>query len=392
MVSGSKLRLLGVLPLVGAALALGQGCGMLVGIEETNVENTAGASDDAGTGGGGKGGAAGGGSSGSAGMQASGGAAGSGTSGSAGRGGSSGGGGAGKGGAGGSDGGSSGSGGDVAGKGGSSSGSAGMSQGGMPSSGGSAGSGAMNDCGGLDARCNNAGKHEICTDGAWESDPCPLDKPTCEDGACIVRGPTMVQSSSYYIDSTEVTVAQYNEFLTAKDGDTSGQSGVCGWNDDYAPGEDAGPDDWPISYVDWCDATAYCKWANKHLCGRLDGEQITLEELLIANDSQWFRACGGPSGSPHPNGDPMCNANGGFDTTAPVATFPGCEGFYPGLFDMEGNVAEWVDACDAESGAADTCYALGGSTVDSESYCTHTPDEYTRDATAFTVGFRCCSG
>jgi formylglycine-generating enzyme required for sulfatase activity len=77
---------------------------------------------------------------------------------------------------------------------------------------------------------------------------------------------------------------------------------------------------------------------------------------------------------------------------APVGTFLGCEGFYPGLFDMEGNVAEWVDLCEGTGGAADICYALGGSVVDSQSYCTEIPYDFPRDGKYFTTGFRCCSG
>lgn len=392
MVRGSKRTLAGVVPVVGVALALGLGCNAIVGIEETKVTNEDGAAaaggtaGSAGKGGDGSGGTSG--ASGASGMKATGGSAGSGTGGgtTGGSGGSGGGSGSGTGGSK-----AGGGGADAAGTGGSASGSGGASQGGMPATGGTGGM-TTGDCGGLTERCTESGEHEVCTDGDWESDPCPLDTPTCEDNACIVRGPKMVQSSDYYIDSTEVTVAQYQAFLDAKNGDTTGQIGKCGWNDDYEPTDNAGPDDWPISYVDWCDATAYCKWADKHLCGRLDGNQLTFEELLLSNDSQWFRACGGPDGSPHPNGDPMCNTSDGTDMTAPVATFPGCEGYYPGLFDMEGNVAEWVDLCDGMSGAADTCYALGGSTLDDKSYCTRIPGEFTRDTTAFSVGFRCCSG
>jgi len=63
---------------------------------------------------------------------------------------------------------------------------------------------------------------------------------------------------------------------------------------------------------------------------------------------------------------------GGFENLAPVASFPGCEGFYPGLFDLEGNVAEWVDSCDGSSGPNDHCTLAGGSEIDQIAYCTET--------------------
>jgi hypothetical protein len=81
-----------------------------------------------------------------------------------------------------------------------------------------------------------------------------------------------------------------------------------------------------------------------------------------------------------------------------VATYAGCEGYYPGLFDMEGNAAEWVDWCEPagpDAGgtgpAFDNCHLMGGSYVDQQAYC----DEdfgYPRNTTANPFGFRCCGG
>jgi hypothetical protein len=38
-----------------------------------------------------------------------------------------------------------------------------------------------------------------------------------------------------------------------------------------------------------------------------------------------------------------------------------CEGGYPGLFDMGGNLEEWVDGCDKDTGSADDCAVAGSS-------------------------------
>ena len=61
---------------------------------------------------------------------------------------------------------------------------------------------------------------------------------------------------------------------------------------------------------------------------------------------------------------------------------------------MQGNVAEWVDACDANTGADDTCYLVGGSFVQigATDYCDEIPADYPRNTTANPFGFRCCSG
>jgi formylglycine-generating enzyme required for sulfatase activity len=82
-----------------------------------------------------------------------------------------------------------------------------------------------------------------------------------------------------------------------------------------------------------------------------------------------------------------CNSNGiGLST---VASHPGCEGASSGVFDMVGNVAEWVNACDANSGAVDGCETIGGSFADNGT-CTLSSLKH-RDEQLPGVGFRCCS-
>jgi formylglycine-generating enzyme required for sulfatase activity len=210
-------------------------------------------------------------------------------------------------------------------------------------------------------------------------------------------GPTLVPVSTFSIDSTEVTVAQYKVFLAAKGSDTSGQPSVCSWNTSYYDSSHPmNPDAFPVNFVDWCDALAYCTWAGKHLCGKIGGGSIAYADLYTPNLSQWFLACGGPGGASHPSNADMCNSNGGFGNLAPVATFPGCEGFYPGIFDLEGNAAEWVDSCDppeaGSNGSGDTCHLMGGSFIDDQSYCDEVGYDNPRSTLAVTFGFRCCSG
>jgi len=360
-------------------------CSKIVGIQDTDVESQAGAGPAAG-GSGGQGGAAGkpaNGSGGTAGAATgSGGSAGMGTGG---KGGAAMGGGTGGSGADGG-GGSGGTGGGKGRTGGSSGGTGGANASGGTGGAATGGAGATGGTGGTDAAGGEGG-------GGTPTCPskCPLDKPSCIDGACGVRGPALVTAGAYYIDSTEVTVGQYKAFLAAKGTDTSGQISVCAWNTDYKPAGDPGTDpNFPVSYVDWCDAAAFCSWADEHLCGAIDGSVLTKDGLFDANVSQWFQACG--AGGYHPKNNAHCNSVDGNGDAVPVATMPDCEGYYPGLFDMEGNVAEWVDVCDSNTGASDVCHALGGSMLDAQSYCSEDYDYFMRTETAFSVGFRCCSG
>lgn len=254
------------------------------------------------------------------------------------------------------------------------------------------------DCAEGSARCVS-GVRESCVGGIWQGDPCPVTEPICEgDGECVVRGPALVQvAGSFFVDSTEVTVDQYTAFLLATAGDVSGQPPECSWNTDYW--DDSMPMDLgnnPVTMVDWCDARAFCAWAGKRLCGSVGGGAIARDAIFTPAASQWYLACGGPNGGTAVNNDALCNSNGGFGGLAPVGTFPGCEGYYPGLFDMQGNAAEWIDSCDGATGPSDTCYLMGGSYVDNQSYCdevySDATEPYTRDTRAITFGFRCCSG
>lgn len=243
-------------------------------------------------------------------------------------------------------------------------------------------------------RCTPAGRERCNALGAaWESTPCPLDTPACDEGECVLRGPTMVRVGSFYVDSTEVTVGHYLGFLDARREDTDGQPGVCSWNTSFYDGTPSNPDNFPITNVDWCDARAFCAWAGKRLCGAIGGGAVENADALEPSKSQWMLACGGENGASHPaGGDPNdCNSTSGGGLRA-VGSTATCEGFFPGLFDLEGNAAEWIDSCASETGAEDICYLVGGSHIDSKSYCTEYYDEWPRNDFATPWGFRCCSG
>jgi hypothetical protein len=242
----------------------------------------------------------------------------------------------------------------------------------------------------------------------------PADTPTVSGCARFTRGPAMLAAPmltrTICVDSTEVTLAQYQQFLDAKNGDTTGQGPECAWNLSYSPAltcsfDPTGNASYPVSGVDWCDATAFCKWAGKRLCGGSTGgliETTSASDLQMAGVSEWTTVCSQGGQRDYPYGSVLqpdaCNTGehaGSALAIVPVATMPGCEGGYPGVFDMVGNVHEWEDACyplgGASPGPMDNCWFRGGSYHDLDSSCS-TAHVVTRDYVDYQcdIGFRCC--
>jgi len=207
----------------------------------------------------------------------------------------------------------------------------------------------------------------------------------------------MAKATSYYVDSTEVSKAQYDIFLAAKGSDTSGQIAECSWNKSYAPDGAAVDDPRPIVNVDWCDAAAYCSWADKRLCGAIGGGPVAATDLNDVTKSQMYLACAGLDGERYPYGGFTLikdNCNEYFSGyMADVGKFTKCEGHYTGIFDLVGNAAEWIDSCDSNGGAdhsLDNCQLGGGSYI-KDQYTCQTYFDNPRNDGADVFGFRCCS-
>jgi len=226
------------------------------------------------------------------------------------------------------------------------------------------------------------------------------------DGPCPnLPGPALVPVYTGCIDSTEVTVAQYTAFLSAKAGDTSGQPDECsGWNTSFLPAgwPPSGADDLPVEYANWCQAYMYCAWAGKTLCGALDGGAADPNAWNDPTQSEWFNACShnGDGLHTYPYGNnyapTLCNgADEGAD--AALSSRVTCLGGFPGLYDMSGNLYEWENSCyapsgDAAAGPNDFCHVRGGGfTDDSANLRCDNSISVNRSGPSENVGFRCCT-
>jgi formylglycine-generating enzyme required for sulfatase activity len=230
-----------------------------------------------------------------------------------------------------------------------------------------------------------------CTDTGCA--PCPAD---------MIEMPGADAKHTFCADKNEVTRAQYADFLATLP-PVTGQAAACTWNTSYTPSiwpAPDGTDNWPVTYVDWCDAAAYCKSVGKRLCGKVGGGgNVPIEWIGLGDRDEWTRACSNGSTYTFPYGntyDPAA-CNGAFNDAGhplPVGTFIGCKSAF-GTFDQSGNISEWEDSCvpvDGGSARDDHCQARGGDYLSNESYlrCDHGFGA-TRDDRRSTIGFRCCA-
>ncbi len=219
-------------------------------------------------------------------------------------------------------------------------------------------------------------------------------------GGGDVQPAKMVQlPAGFSIDSTEVTRAQYAAWLATKP--TGGQPPECSWNNDFTPGCDWPPGDkgdHPVVCVDWCDANAYCQGVGKRLCGAIGGGPEVDGEASDASKSEWFNACSSAGAHPYPYGDTydetLC-VGAHHDLDGPDAVqHDGCQSSVPGfegVFDLSGNVSEWVNSC-GDSADGRKCaerggdFALEGAGLDCRSVLYDSPT-----FRAQMIGFRCCA-
>jgi formylglycine-generating enzyme required for sulfatase activity len=223
--------------------------------------------------------------------------------------------------------------------------------------------------------------------------------------ATIKRG----DGSCFWMDTTEVTVTDYAEFLR---GAPPPQDSLCAWN---VPGGSGGTPGFepsstcaaqagldggtgsnqPMTCVDWCDALAFCAYAGKDLCR---------DDIAFPSDSaksDFYRACAGPNGSNTYGcaagcSATVCNgASSGNNAIQPVGAIPACSVLSSDgtteIFDLSGNVSEWTNSCSPNTETGQ-CMTRGGAylSTDSALECA-TSAPTARKATFPSLGFRCCA-
>jgi formylglycine-generating enzyme required for sulfatase activity len=128
---------------------------------------------------------------------------------------------------------------------------------------------------------------------------------------------TVVTVPEFWIDRTEVSNAAYALFVA-----DSGQAPPPGWVDGSIP---AGLEEHPVQGIIWETAMSYCTWANKRLPA----------------EAEWEIAARGPHGFLYPWGNDAQAVRLPNNDTYPVGTMAQNRSYF-GVYDMIGNVWEWV--------------------------------------------------
>ncbi|MEP7342850.1 MAG: bifunctional serine/threonine-protein kinase/formylglycine-generating enzyme family protein [Acidobacteriota bacterium] len=142
------------------------------------------------------------------------------------------------------------------------------------------------------------------------------------DGNDYEKPAHKVTLKPFYIDATEVTNEQYQQFV-----DAVRRQPPPHWPNGRSP---IGQDSHPVYNVSWDDANAFAIWAGKRL----------------PSEEEWEYAARGTDGRLYPYGNEakLQYSNAAEDDyRAPLAVKNYAQGVSPfGVYDMAGNVAEWT--------------------------------------------------
>lgn len=163
--------------------------------------------------------------------------------------------------------------------------------------------------------------------------------------------------SSFFIDRTETTRAQYQRFLLAtayRPPHVEQRWADEGWNWD---GTDypLGTGEHPVVLTNWYDAKAYCQWSGKRLPTEAEWQLAALGASPDERNYPWGDEYN-PTALNHGRDDHDCfDDSDGWERTSPVGSFPSGASAI-GALDMYGNAWEWT--ADVRQGDWNACSGL----------------------------------
>jgi eukaryotic-like serine/threonine-protein kinase len=155
-----------------------------------------------------------------------------------------------------------------------------------------------------------------------------ISQSNCEDWIEPEAPQHTIYLDAYWVDRTEVTNGMYALCVANGACDPPRDRGSNNRNSYYGNSE---YDDYPVIFVDWNDASAYCRWAGRRL----------------PSEAEWEKAARGTDGRIYPWGNEtpsgnLLNFNWNEGDTTAVGSYPAGASPY-GALDMAGNVWEWVN-------------------------------------------------
>lgn len=205
---------------------------------------------------------------------------------------------------------------------------------------------------------------------------------------------TRIDLDDFMIDATEVTIGQFARYAartgvrTAAEREGGGFEYGAGWERRAGwtyrtPSGKAGGDDEPAVHLSWFEARAYCEDAGGSLPTQAQWKRAAYTELRASAPRPFERGRTYPYPTgPTPRGANTVGQADGWERHAPVARTPAGVN---GLFDMGGNVWEWLsDARGNERLTAGGSWWYDASKMRAEGMQYKAADFY-----ALYVGFRC---